>query len=374
MRVLHVVTTLSGGGAERFVASTVPRIAARGHAAAIMTIDPCTIPTHLANDSNVELLPMNRRGRFDPGFIRRAIAAIRRFRPDVVHAHMHAGTYWGRLAAMGAGVRCIVRTEHLPCDRLSRAQNMGIAERVLNAASASIVTFFEEQARFLAQCEHIDPTKMSVIPNGIDLGSARAHLSRDAARSMLGLSGERFAIVVLANLHRHKNQRLAIEALAELDRERRAHARILFVGRGHDQSMLEGLAVARGVRDVVEFLGFRDDVPDVLAAADLMLMPSLTEGMPLALLEGMSAGVPVLSTPWTGVREMLRHGDLGDIAPDFSASALARAIAASMSDRTRIRAQADRAQLVVHGEYGLDTCVDRHLALYESLLTKRAAA
>lgn len=374
MRVMHVVTKLSGGGAERFVVSMAPRIAEQGHASAIMTIDPCETPPELRSLASVEILHMRRAGRFDARFLARTVAAMRRWRPDVVHTHMHAATLWGRLAAVTAGVPCIVRTEHLGSSTVGRVKQTALACRALNSATSAIVTFFREQARYLAAHERIDPRKLAVIPNGIAMRPYPTQAEREEARRRLELDENTRAIVVIGHLHPYKNQRLALEAFARLTaRERRRH-RLFLIGRGPDRAMLDELARSLGIAGSVTFTGFRDDVALLLPGADLLLVSSLTEGMPLAVLEAMSAGVPVVSTPWTGVREMLHDGELGVIAAGFDAPSLTRAIEESAEDAERTRAMTMRAAEYARRECDISTCLNRHVELYQALLSGRSAA
>ncbi|HEV7179921.1 MAG TPA: glycosyltransferase [Candidatus Baltobacteraceae bacterium] len=374
MRILHIIATLTGGGAERFVAQLVPRISSRETESAIMTVYPSEIPLEVETASAVDVLAIGRRGRYDAAFLPRMIAAMRKWRPDVVHTHGHNGTYWGRLAAIAAGVPAIVRTEHLPCDPIARIRGTAIADRVLNAASAAILTFCAEQGRFLAAYEHFDPRKLVVIPNGIVHHPVPDAGAIAEGRRRLAIGDGTFAIFVLGNLHRHKNQRLAIEAIAAIAPEVRERIRLFFVGEGADRAALTQLVHDRGLASYVEFLGFRSDVASILPGADLVLMPSLTEGMPLALLEAMSAGVPVVSTPWIGAHDLLGDGSLGTLSVDWDPASVADSVSRSMLDPGATRALAQRAQAVVRRDYDIAVIAQRHRELYRALLDRKAAA
>ena len=374
MRVLHVITALSGGGAERFVASLTPALSEHLTRCGVLVVNPVAIPGPLAHAAKLDVLEINRRGRYDASFLGRMISAMRAWRPDVVHTHMFHGTYWGRVAALAAGAPAIVRTEHLPCDPQARVRGTAFADRILNSATAAIVTFFPEQGRFLARYEHFAEAKLAIIPNGIVHAPAPTRAQALEARRGLRADADAFVIVVLGNLHRHKNQTLAIDAVAELDAAHRRRVRLYFLGDGIDRPKLMSHVNERALREHVVFLGFRNDVAQLLPAADLLLMPSLSEGMPLALLEAMSAGVPALSTPWRGVRDMLRGGELGTIADDFAPTTIARSIRAIMDDPERARQTARKAQAVARVDYDIARTAARHVRLYESLVRRLSAA
>lgn len=372
MRVLHVITTLAGGGAERFVSQLTPAIARTGVRTGVMTVYPSAIPHEVAS-ADVDVVQISRKGRYDAGFLPRMISEMRAWRPDVVHTHMHNGTYWGRAAAIAASVPVIVRTEHAPCDPSIRARGTFLADRVLNRATAAIVTFLSEQGQMLAAHERFDPAKLAIIPNGISHAAPPNAQAIVDGRNRLGVPPATFAIVQLGNLHRPKNQRLSIEMLSKIDPVLRGRIRLVFVGDGADRDMLGALARERGVKQLVRFLGYRNDAMRLLPGADLAIMPSLSEGMPLAMLEAMSAGVPVLTTPWPGARDLLAQGACGTISADWEPETLARCVEAIVDDLPGARAIAKHAQAVVRREYDIARTAERHRELYQRLTARRAA-
>ena len=370
MRILHVVSALNGGGAERFVTLLAPHLAQAGTTCGIVSIYPSEVPKTLGS---VEVIQLERRGRYDAASFARMCARMRAWRPDVVHGHMSGGTFLGRLAAIVVGTPVIVRTEHAPCASRLPFRAANVANRALNQATDAVVTFSRAQALMLARRERLDPRKLVVIPNGIEHDPQPTDVDRARARALLHLDEDAAAIVVLGNLHFPKNQRLAIEACAALPEGTRARTRMLIVGDGPDRSALEALVSTLGIAACVRFLGYRTDVGTLLAAADAFVMPSLTEGLPLAMLEAMSFGVPVITTPWTGAHDLLAGGDLGTIARDYSAGALARGLLEVLDDALRASRIARRAQAVVRAEYDISTSARRHLEMYGRLLARRPA-
>jgi glycosyltransferase EpsD len=179
--------------------------------------------------------------------------------------------------------------------------------------------------------------------------------------------------VQLGNLHKVKNQRLAIAMLAHVDPLLLARTRLFFIGEGADRPALTALARELGLTEHVKFLGYRQDVSRLLPGANLAIMTSLREGMPLALLEAMSAGVPVLSTPWPGARDLLLDGEAGAFAPDWEPQTFARCVETIAGDPERSRAIAKAAQAIARRDYDIGVIAQRHRELYERLSARRAA-
>lgn len=373
MRVLHVLPTLAGGGAERFVSALLPSLTAAGARCGVMTVYPSAVPFEGEMRTRIDVLDVARSGRYDPKFFGRMVAGMRAWRPDVVHTHMHNGKYWGRLAAVVAGVPAIVHTVHNPCDR-HRILGEPLVDRLLNAASAAIVTFSQSQRRFLCTLEGIAPDKVVVIPNGIRHPAPPPDGAAVRARERLGLREDEFVVFVLGTLYRPKNQRLALEALAATPASYRARLRLCIVGDGVDRDGLERSAASLGIDDRTRFLGHRSDAREILPAADLLFVPSLTEGMPLAMIEAMSAGVPVLSTPWIGASDLLEDGQLGELAPSWDPAAIADCFVRSMNGIAQARAKAARARVRARAEYDIAVTAKSYHRLYESLVSEREAA
>jgi len=362
LRVLHVISSLSGGGAENLVSALVPRFNQQLFETAIMPIYSSTLNGPLANDlSGVTIIEIGRRGRFDAAFFARMVRAMRTWRPDIVHTHMHNGKYWGRLAAKASGVPIILYTEHNPCEDL-RIKVERVVDRALNGLTDGIITFFEPQRQIIAASNKLSLKKIMVIPNGIVHRESPTASSTDEIRPSLGVHRSIYAIVTIARLQARKNQQLAIRMMAAIPPEVRCRTRLFIVGSGGDDGMLKRLATELRVDDSVVFTGNRSDVDKILHEADLFFLPSLAEGMPLAMLEAMSVGVPVLSTPWIGVHGLLEDGRWGDILPDWDSSTAASRIIAHLNDRHSDRAKARDAQAHVRATYNIDRTARLHEA------------
>jgi glycosyltransferase involved in cell wall biosynthesis len=175
---------------------------------------------------------------------------------------------------------------------------------------------------------------------------------------------------MLGRLEAQKNHELALQAFARLPDEIASRTKLFLAGDGHLRDALRATSETLGIAERVVFLGFRSDTPDLLAACDAMLMTSHTEAMPLALIEAMGAGTPIVTTPWLGADEMLNGGQLGEVAGDHSPESVARSAAEVLRDPARSRTRGQAAREHALARYDLGKAADQHLDLYGSLLSK----
>lgn len=363
VRVMHVIASLRGYGAEHFVADLLPLLAADHTDVAALTV-------YSSRDQNgglgtdVPVFDAARTRRADLAFFPRMIRAMRRFRPDIVHTHMHNGKYWGRLAALAAGVRYIVHTEHDPNFKTPQIERPAAA--LLARRTSRFVAFSPEHRRRLSNAEKIPLEKIAVIPNGIAFRPTPPD-ARARGRQLLGVPAGQHAIVMVGRLEAQKNHASALRALAQLPAQLRRDCRLFVIGAGSCEAPSRALAQELGIGDQIAFMGFRTDARELLAGADVLFMTSHREAMPIALIESMSMAVPVVSAPWVGADEMLDDGALGYVAPSFEPDALAATLAQALSDPVRARSKASAAQDKALAEYDVRTAAHRHAQLYRSL-------
>lgn len=356
--MLHVVQVLKSGGAEVMVRGLTAGLRDAGVDVGIVSIYPDGLEDEARARLRVPVFQVGRRGKLDAGFFPRLVGELRRQRPAVVHAHLHAGKYAGRLAAVLAGVPNIVFTEH--GDPLRGPVN-AVANRFLHARTARFVVFSEEQRQRFAAREGVPLERVVVIPNGV----ARPVGDRAALRAALGLDAAAFALYVPARFSVEKNQVLAVRAFARSARPDDGWVLVL-AGAGAEEEAVRREAAALGVAERVRFLGFREDAATLCVAMDAYLLPSSWEHMPLALGEAMRAGLPVVSTPWTGHDVLLRDGVTGFVARDFSAEAFAAALE-RLRDEAARRAVADSGRTLADERFDPARTVREHVALYAAL-------
>ena len=360
-RVMHVITDLGTYGAERFLVELLSELPRHVPSVGVMLVSGRTAPESLAA---IDVFPVGRRGRYDLGFLPRMTGLLRRWKPDIVHTHTHHGKYWGRLAAVAAGVRTVVHSEHN--SEFESRFPFTLLNRALHARTDRFVALSSAHGAALASAESIPRDRIAVIANGIRL-RVRRPADREAARRLLGAQAGALALLHVGRLAEVKNQRLAIEAVALLPPRLRDRATLYLIGDGTDRAALEASARTLGVSERIVFLGYRTDVADLLPGGDLWLMTSLNEGMPLSLIEAMAAGVPIVSTPWAGAQGMLEDGALGRISADFTPAGFAAAICAALDDPEETGRRALRGIARAGESFSIERTAQEYASLYRSL-------
>ncbi len=367
LRVLHVVSRLGTYGAENFVRELALAQGSMGIQAAVLTMYDSPLPSR----PDLIELPVRRRGAGHLTFLPRLIGTIRTFCPDLVHTHVHNGKYWGRAAAIAAGVQAIVHTEHNSEYRFGAVARFG--NRILHPLTNRVAVFTKTQATALLQAEPLRPEQLAIIPNGICPEPPATASDRASARSRLGLSPDDPVVFHVGRFETVKNQRLALRVFLNLATSL-PRARLVFIGDGYDRVALERESDALGLRASVAFLGFRPNVRELLAAADALLVTSTNEAMPIAALEAFFAGVPVVSTPWNGADDVLRGA--GEIAAGWSPIDVERALLRVLTDPIRRRQLIERGLRLANERYGIGATVIAYRRLYDDVLasiTERSA-
>jgi len=216
----------------------------------------------------------------------------------------------------------------------------------------------------------LSPDRSGVIRNGIEFPSLDGTFEREAKKRQLGLPVEAPLIGTVGRLHPQKGQRYLLEALPPVLR-RIPDLHVLLVGDGPTRGELEALTRRLGLHGRVHFLGFRQDVPELVALLDVFVLPSVWEGLPLSLLEALALARPVVATATDGILEVIEDGDCGLVVPTKDPEALARAIVRLLGDRDEARRMALRGQQKMYVEFGVDRMVRKTAEVYLQLITNR---
>ncbi|MGW4893802.1 glycosyltransferase [Kitasatospora sp. NPDC004240] len=296
MKVLHIVTGLASGGAERQLQLLLRHLPAHQRCEVAALTNPGTVAAALRADG-VPVHHLAMRGNRDLGALPRLTRLVRAGGYDLVHTHLYRAGLYGRLAARLAGVRVVVATEHSLHPGVIEGRPVTRGVKGLYLAAERLGTTTVAVSRQVAQTLHswgVPPARVELIPNGIDAARhARPDADRAAVRrrlrAELGLPQDGWVIGGVGRLVPGKRFEVLVEALARLD----ADARLVLVGEGPGRAALERRAAELGVRGRLLLTGERDDVPDLLTALDVLAAPSTEETFGLGVLEGLAAGLPV---------------------------------------------------------------------------------
>ena len=269
---------------------------------------------------------------------------------DIVHTHRCKDTVLGAVAARLAGVPGVIRTIHGEAEPLRGWARLryriydGLDAWTLRLSADRIVAVSRRLAGRL-EGSGFGPETVLPIHNGVDLSRVHASRSRDEVRGALGIAPDALLFGTVGRLSPVKGQALFVRAAGRI-RHRHPGARFLIAGDGPLRGELEAAARALGLGDAFLFLGARRDVYDLVAALDVFVLPSLHEGIPMALLEAMALGTPVVATAVGGVPELLTHRETGLLVDAGDHEGLADAcveLARDPRQRRRLAARARRA-------------------------------
>lgn len=375
-----LVDHLVGGGAERFAVDLACSLPGDSFQRTIcvsrMPRDwrdrPADSPLGLTvaqlDDAGVSILPLHRESRLA---VWQWAPLVRRLGDvDVVHAHQFGSNCWGSVLGRLRRVPVIVAHEQTWSFRGGSVRK-ALDRHVIGRLADRIVTVSELDRQRMAEVEKVPAHKLLLIRNAIVPRPVSGH----DIRRELEIPSQAPVLVALARLHPQKALHVLLQALAQV-REGVADAVLLLAGgplHGNPEAdRLRRLIDELGLQTAVRMLGHRDDVPDVLAAADIGVLSSSYEGTPLAVLEYMEAGLPVVSTSVGGVAEFVTDGVHGLLVPPGDPRALADALTqllANPEERTRIGGAARERRRT---EFDYDTTLRRFRDLYAGLLRERA--
>jgi glycosyltransferase involved in cell wall biosynthesis len=377
LQILYVINGLGEGGAERSLAETLPELDARGVDATVVCL--------YQRQQGVQQQVLD--GGFDVRFLRSnklrervrdLTAIVEEQRPHLIHTSIFEADVTGRLAGRRARVPVMTSLVSTPYAPIRRADPNVKRWKLRALQAVDAWSARRWTAHFHANSESVKEAairdlgiaseRVTVIRRGRDtarLGQPSPE-RKARVRERLGIPPQATVVLNVGRQKYAKGQRTLLEAAAALAAGN-PNLVVLIAGRaGNLTSRLMSLHDRLGLGDRVRFLGHRDDVPDLLAAADVFAFPSLYEGSPGAVMEAMALEVPIVASDLPSVREVTGE-DLAVLVPPDDASALAGAIRRVIQDPEGSRRRATRAHAWFLERFTIDRVVDETVALYERL-------
>lgn len=346
LRVCYVIWSLELGGAEQVLMRLASGMRRRGHAVSIVTLNAAGVYAPHMTGQGVDVIPLHKRGTYDITVVWRMARVLKRLRPDVVHTHLWGASVWGRLAAWLAGVQIIIAHEHgmqpwrgrfhFACDRWLAK----VTYRILFASEQVLRVYHERTGIGLSRC--------AVIPNGVNIHPVTQ--DRTTFRRARGWSAEERVFISVGRLSPEKGYADLLEAFAGVVTQL-PHARLVLVGDGEERAALQDLQGRIGLNGQVTFAGRQDDVASWLAAGDVYVQPSRREGLPLAVLEAMVAGLPVVATAVGDVPRLITDGREGHLVAAGQPQALAAKLVAVGQNLGAQQPVVDAAKRLVASRY-----------------------
>jgi glycosyltransferase involved in cell wall biosynthesis len=355
--VLHTESSRGHGGQEIRTLAEVRWLLAHGWGALIACQpDSPLLAEAKAAALPVEAVPMG--SSADVGALLRLRRLMRERHVSLVHTHSSIDSWVAGIAAKSLG-RPVVRTRHVSIPiRRRRALVYRLADRVITSG---------ESVRSIVIASGVAPDRVVTISAGVDSERFHPGVSGQEVRKELGL-GAAPVVGLVANVRGSKGHNVFLEA-ARAVLARKPDTRFLVVGDGVGFDEVSRRVREMGLDPSVRLTGFRRDIPEVMAALDVLVLPSIrSEAIPQVIPQALAVGTPVVASTVGGSPELIRDGENGRLVPPGDPRALADAILALLGEPERARAMARAGQALVRERYTIDATMARTTAVYRALL------
>lgn len=369
LRISMMIETVGLGGAEVVMLQLAEELRQRGHT--VLPVGPARVDGWL-KDRFVELGFGWHEYRWDRsvdwGCVERLAQFFRDARVDVSHGHEFVAGVYGAAAARLAGIPHVSSMHG--SDRMTRKLQRRMALRWAFRRSHTAAVSHDTKAH-LQESLGSPGWLIDVVHNGIPERPG----DRAAARRAMALADADLLVLAVGSLSRRKGHHVLLEAMHRIhERPGVPRWKVAIAGEGVERSALEEGIQRLGLRDSVVLLGNRDDIPDLQAAADVFVMPSLWEGLPLAVLEAMFAGNPVIATTASGMPEAIDDGVHGLLVPPDDAIALGDAIHRLLTRPGERSKLGDAARQRAHSQFSVRVMTDAYERLYRRPLPPSVAS
>lgn len=368
MKVLHVEAGRHLYGGALQVVFLLRGLRAAGVDSVLACPPGSAIAGAAAAHARVHELPMG--GDLDLGLVGRLRRLIRAERPDLVHLHSRRGSdVLGALAARLEGVQVVLsRRVDNPESRLWAGLKYRLHDRIVTIS---------EGIRTVLRAEGVPEAKLVCVPSAVDTTAyapiAADHPDRAAIRAELGLAPDTLLLVMAAQFIARKGHRTLLAALPGV-LARHPRARVLLLGQGPLHAAIVAESRAAGLHGAlpdggpVHFPGFRDDLPRLLPACDLMVHPAEMEGLGVALLQAAACGLPIVAGRAGGIPEIVVPGETGALIEPGDAATLAAHLDHLLGDPAERARLGTAARARVQANFSLEAMVGGNLAVYRGLL------
>jgi len=366
LRILHVTPNLTVGGAEQMAAHLMIGLA-QSHKVAAVGLLPrsnSVVEERLAN-AGIPVWHLNKRLGFDPRMFSSLTRLFREFQPDVLHSHMAVQRYVFPVllrSRIPAAVHTVHNLAEHETDAVGRVvhwfafRNQVLPVGISQEVSASIKRVYGLECK-------------SVIPNCIPVERYQYSAEdRIEWRAQQRFSTDDVVFTCVARLEPQKNPILLLKALGELNHPK---AHLVFLGYGSLEAKVAAYAKSHDLSTRVHLLGKQDNVSRALAGSDVFVLGSDWEGNPLAVMEAMACGLPVIGTAVGGVPELVHSGEHGTLVPAGDWPGFCRAMGVLLRDPEKRRAMASAARARAMREFRLERMVQGYGDLYQEMVASR---
>lgn len=374
IKILYLIESLKSGGAEQLLFTTLKYLNRNKFSPVVYCLcEKGEIAADLEKETGTKVYSLNKSCRiWDLGTIIPLIRIFIKERPHILHTNLFLANYFGRIAALFAGIPVVVITEHGTYSNFKKFYHHWI-DFILSFFTTKVIAVSNAVKKYLLKHSLILENKIIVIYNTIDFEKFDRVYDADkiTLRKRLGFAGNGFIIGCVATLAPWKGHIFLLEAFSQVIKSY-PEARLCLVGRDGCgfKKELESFARKKDILKNIYFLGERRDIPELLRAFDIFALPSLTEGLGISLLEAMYLGLPAVASGTEGVLEIIEDKKDGILSSSGSPYALATKIESLLKDRNKSEQLGFNAREKVRKYFSTHAYIQKLESLYEGLAKK----
>ncbi len=370
--ILHIVSKLSAsGGIGNQLLSLLRKYERETFAPCVCCLGEKGPLAREIENLGIEVvsLGLDFRKGFYPGAVKQIYGLLKEKKVHILRCHGYRSALHGVPAGLIAKVPCMITSYHNIYMPRDAKLNRRVTNKLLSFCADRVIAVSEPVKKDIMKHDRVREEKIMVLHNGVTADrfmSANGH----HARHDLDIPTSARIIGTVGRLFAQKGQRFLIEALAILKNDF-PDIRLIMVGDGPLRAEFETLSTRLGIRENIIFTGLRRDVPDLLAAMEVFVFPSLWEGFSNALLEAMSAGKPVVASDIPPVREIIASADQAVLVPPKDPSALAEGIRHILNNGEKAKQLGETARRRVYADFTIDITYEKYKNLYLTILRQK---
>ncbi|OGF35645.1 hypothetical protein A2482_00055 [Candidatus Falkowbacteria bacterium RIFOXYC2_FULL_48_21] len=353
--ITHIIGRLCYGGAEKLLLDICRKIDKERFSVEVLVLQDDNQLANQFEEAEIKVTYFHKRGKFDFNLVKRVAQHLTRTKPDIVHTHLFAADFYGERAARLAGVKRLISTKH---DILSEGFWRDYFGRRARRAFDRVIAISKATKEFLIEREGLFYKKVDVIYNGIDM-----QRFFDASVNILPRDG--IVIGSVGRLSKEKGHKHLIRACRFLKNQ---DWRLILVGDGPMKRELMGLTEYLGLENQVKFVGAVDDVRPYLKEMDVFVLPSVSEGLSLVILEAAAAGKIVVATNVGGVPEIIHDKEDGLLFRPKNIEQLVAHLNWIDDHRDAAVKMAKRLQASVMEKFDINKTIEQYESLYERIV------
>jgi glycosyltransferase involved in cell wall biosynthesis len=361
--ILYLSTSSGPGGAERVVSNLAASLDPDRFRAILCLFRPGWIQER-SESRGVRTYVIPTQGMTDWRWALRFKKLLRQEQADLIHAHEFDANVQGAFVAAISGIPLVatVHGKNYFWERLRRR----LAYRWVSR-HATMVAVSQNLKQFIVEQVGVSADRIKVVYNGVDVLPPCEPAEVDRCRKELGLSETDQVVGMVGNLYPVKGHQYLIDSIPEVLKEC-PDTSFVFAGRGLLEPELKEQVHRLGLDKRVFFLGLRQDIPRILATFNVFVLPSLSEGLSMAILEAMVAGKPVVATQVGGNPELVLNGETGFLVPPKDSHALASCLVTLLTNKAQAAQLAEKGKNRAEGQFSLETMVRAYQTLYDECL------